>query len=76
MVAGYNPILDGCSNITASEQKQLALAHQLVQAYNSDDDKAIVSAWTAIQRSPYQKSFVLTDLQMQRIELAQMRNVK
>ena len=76
MVADYNPILDECSNLTPSEKKQLVLARQLVQAYQSNDDKAIITAWTSIQHSPYQKSFVLTESEMQRITLAQTKNMK
>lgn len=73
MLAAYDPVLDGCSNVTPSEQKQLSLARQWVQAYQSDDDTAILGAWTAIQRSAYQKFFILTEPEMQRIELARMR---
>lgn len=76
IVAAYSPILDGCRNVTASEQKQLMLASQLLHACQREDDKAIAAAWAAIQSSPYQKSFVLTESEMQRITLAQSRKVK
>jgi serine/threonine protein kinase len=73
IVTGYNPILDACGNITSTEQKKLALARQFVQAFSSNNDKIILSAWSAIQNSPYQKDFILTETEMTRIRSAETR---
>ncbi len=73
LVLAYDPLLDGCSNVTQEEQKQLALARRFIQAYKSDDDEAILAAWSAIQNSPYQKSLVFTQPETQRIMLAHTR---
>jgi hypothetical protein len=73
IAAANDSILDGSDNVTASERNIQALASQLVQSYQSDDDQAIVAAWTAIQDSPYQKDFVLTDTEIQRITIARTK---
>ncbi len=70
IVTAYDPILDGSASVTASERNLLTLARQLAQAFQSDSDQAIVAAWTAIQHSPYQKSFLLTDAETQRLNRA------
>ncbi len=70
IVAAYDPVLDGSASVTASERNLLALARQLAQAFQRDSDQAIVAAWTAIQHSSYQKSFLLTDAETQRLNRA------
>jgi hypothetical protein len=75
IVAAYDPLLDGCSNVTQEEHEQLTLVRRFVQAYKNDDDQAILYTWTAIQNSPYQKSFVLTPQESQRVTLALTRSV-
>jgi hypothetical protein len=75
IVAAYDPVLDTSKNVTASEKKQIALARQLLQAYQNDDDPAFVRAWNAIQNSPYRQSFVLTDLETQRLARANGRGI-
>src|SRR5579884_3370549 len=70
IVAAYDPVLDGSASVTASERNLLTLARQLAQAFQRDSDQAIVAAWMAIQHSPYQKSFLLTDAETQRLNRA------
>ncbi len=73
LVAAYDPVLTGCKNVTQNEREQYSLAHDLLQAYQADDDQAIIAVWNDIQRSPYQQSFSLTVEEQQRIELAKQR---
>ncbi len=73
IVAAYDTVLDSCSNVTHDEHVQLALARRFVQAYQGNDDQEIIAAWTAIQNSPFQKFFVFTPPETQRIALAQAR---
>ncbi len=75
LVAAYNPILDGCGNITQEERELVKLARSFMQAYQHDNDQAISSAWSAIQQSPQQKSFVFTAQELERITLARTRNI-
>lgn len=75
-VASYDSVLDHCKNVTQSEREQLKLARDFVQAYQSYNDQTILSAWLAIQNSPYKKSFALTPAELQRISLAQTRSVE
>lgn len=76
VVADYNPILDDSHNVTAAEKQQLALARQFILAYQSDQDASILAAWTAVQNSPYRRSFLFTEMETQRIALARTRKGK
>ncbi|HTK09534.1 MAG TPA: hypothetical protein VL485_20355 [Ktedonobacteraceae bacterium] len=74
IVASYDTTLDTCNNVTASEQMQLSLARELMQAFQRDNDRDIAAAWAAIQHSPHQRFFLLTAPEMQRVALAQAKN--
>src|SRR5439155_8882459 len=71
--AAYNPILAGCKNVTREEREQLALAFDLVQAYQDDDDTTIIDSWQNIQQSRHQSAFVLTTAEEQRLAFARRR---
>src|SRR5260370_28678123 len=73
IVANYDTVLDSSKAISREERDMLQLARDFVQAYQSDDDQAIVSAWEAMQDSRYQQSFIFTKEEQQRIDLAQRR---
>jgi len=75
-VTAYDSVLDGCNNITEDEHKKLELARQFIQAYQSDNDQAILATWSVIQNSLYKKSFVLTPAESQRVALAQTRTMR
>jgi hypothetical protein len=59
--------------VTLEEQEQVSLAHNLVQAYYSDNDQTILTVWKDLQSSRHQQVFVLTAQQEQRITLATRR---
>lgn len=73
IVAAYDTLLIGCKNVTLEEREQVSLAHNLVQAYHSDNDQTILTVWKDIQSSRHQQIFVLTAQQEQRITLAARR---
>jgi serine/threonine protein kinase len=73
IVATYDQILNNCKSVTNTERERLALATDLVQALNSDDDQAVIDSWQDIQSSRYQPQFVLTPLEEHRFVLAQKR---
>ncbi len=76
ILAAYDPQLDSCSNVTQDERNLLQVARDFVQACHSNNDQEIIAAWTAIQNSPYQKSFVFTSAEVQRIALAHARGIR
>jgi hypothetical protein len=73
IVAAYDVILTDCKNVTQEEREQLSLAHDLLEAYQDNNDRAITIVWDDIQSSRYRNSFDLTTEEQQRITLAKQR---
>jgi hypothetical protein len=69
IVATYDPIID--ERITKDEHMMLGLARKFVEAYKSNDDAAIVTAYHAIHGSQYRPILGYTPDQLERIKLAQ-----
>jgi len=59
--------------LKADEQQLLKLARDFVSAYSSNNDKSIIDAYDAIKKAHLHLQLPFTDLQKQRIELAQRR---
>ena len=71
IVAAYDPSLEG--HLNSDEHEMLKLASKFVDAYEAEDDAALVNAYDAITRSPYRKLLGYTKPQKERIELARNR---
>ena len=69
----YEEILDSSQGMTAEEREQYALAYDFAQAYKDDDDAEMATVWEEIQKSRYQKFFVFTPEEVQRLTLARQR---
>lgn len=73
IVAAYDTLLAGYKHITQDEREILSLANNFTRAQKDDNDEMLATAWDDIQQSHYQKFFVITTQQEQRITLAKQR---
>src|SRR5205807_2412009 len=73
IIANYDWILDDCKSVTAQERDILQTAKDFIQAYHRGDDQAIIAAWETIQKKSYQKFFIFTAEDQQRIKLTRRR---
>lgn len=73
IAASYDPLLSEYKTISKDEYEQAELAHTFWEAWQADDDRAIVAAWEAIIHGPQKRAFTFTDQEKQRITLAQQR---
>lgn len=73
IVETYDAILDNNKKVTNEERLQLSLAWKFVEAYNADDDTAILDAYNAILGSRFRDFFNFTPAQLERIKQAQSR---
>ncbi len=73
IVTAYDTVLDGSRLVSADEHNMLREARSFVQAYQSDDDQAIIVADEAMQHSAYSSRFTYTPREQQRITLARQR---
>lgn len=70
IASAYDAVLDTSKNLSPEERDQLHLAQALVQAYDADDDEALIAAYEAIKNSTYHTFFAITTEEQQRIERA------
>ena len=68
----YDPILDHSDSVTSAERDLLDVAKNFAQAYNIDDDHAIVDSSEVITQR-YQAFLMFTVQEEQRIALARQR---
>lgn len=59
--------------LTAAERESLQLVYELVQAYQNEDDEALVTTWQHIQEAGFQAALELLPQEEQRLQLAQQR---
>lgn len=75
IATAYDPILDDSKNVTVAEREQLELARNFLQAYQDEDDKALVESWDEIQNFSYRNAFTFTPQEQQRVTLALQRKM-
>ncbi len=73
IVAAYDPILDDSNDLTQEEREQLTSARLFVNAFDTDDDEALIITDEALQRMATRNSFVITQQEQQRFALAKQR---
>jgi hypothetical protein len=73
IVESYDPVLDASAEVTETARDQLTLACRMVGGFDKDDDEVIVKAWHDIQQSLHHNFFLLSDQELQRLQLAQKR---
>jgi hypothetical protein len=73
IVAAYDTILDGSKDFTQEEREQLTSARLFVNAFDTDDDEALVATDEALQRMATTSFFTITQQEQQRLALAKQR---
>ena len=71
IIRSYSTVLDTCINVTHEERHQIELAHQLRNACNAGNDKALYGIWKELQKQPL---FILTDEEQRLLGLAEQRH--
>jgi len=69
----YNPVLDHTRYLSSEQSTKLALAHRFVEAFNADNDEAIVLVDDRIKQENFVNFFHFTSIQQERIALARRR---
>ncbi len=73
IIAAYDPILDDSKDFTQEEREQLTSARLFVNAFDTDDDEALIITDEALQRMATRNSFIITEQEQQRFALAKQR---
>ena len=69
----YQPGQYTYTSLSNDERQQAEMALAFVQAYKTDEDATLITAYEAVQNSQYHGFFIFTVLQQQRIALARQR---
>src|SRR5262249_19171238 len=73
IITNYDPILDQSLSVTSYERNLLALVNEFQQAFQNEDDEALVHFDKKLRGSPYQQTLTLTVQERERTLLAQDR---
>lgn len=70
MARAYENMLPGAQTLSEHALNLLQLAHAFIEAYHSDSDEVLLTAAQAIQRPPYYGGIILTQQEVERVDLA------
>lgn len=73
IATAYQPGQNTYTSLSNDERQQAEMALAFVQAYQTDEDATILTAYDAVQNSRYHDFFIFTAQQQQRIALARQR---
>ncbi len=73
IVARYDPVLDNCKNVTNDERQLLSFVRSFAQAYQDNNDEALLTVSETMQHMNLLKNITFTAQEQQRLVLIRQR---